>query len=154
MFVEQKKPPYEVVVTVDVAVLRQHYRGLELLLIKRGRGACIGQWALPGGKLDEKDQTLRAAAVREVREETGLELATLDQLAAFGDRDRDPRGRYVSILYVASVAFPESLRARSGDDAAAIAWFPISDLPAPLAFDHDALIRGVLRCIPEEVLNG
>jgi 8-oxo-dGTP diphosphatase len=132
----------QIVLTVDVAVLRLGQSGPELLLIQRGKQPYQGQWALPGGKVNAGDPTLEYAAHREVYEETGLSLASLYQLGTFGDMGRDPRGRYVSVLYAGSVE-PHAL-VSAGDDAACAAWFPITSLPLPLAFDHDQLVHQVL----------
>ncbi|GCE31524.1 hypothetical protein KDA_70080 [Dictyobacter alpinus] len=129
-----------VIVTVDVFVLRQTSRGLQVLLIQRGKEPYAGQWALPGGKLDEHDLTLEDAACREVHEETGIVLDSLVQVATFGNVDRDPRGRYVSVLYAASVPPESVMYTHAGDDAMNAAWFPFDTWPTPLAFDHDALV--------------
>jgi 8-oxo-dGTP diphosphatase len=126
--------------TVDVAVVTLEDRP-RVLLIQRKAEPFKGKWALPGGFVDEYER-LNDAARRELREETGLELTDLQQLHTFGDPGRDPRGWTVSVAYVARVR-PEESQAFAGDDAAALSWFPLDDLP-PLAFDHTAIL-GLVR---------
>ena len=137
------------IVTVDVIVVRSLQRGPEILLIQRGNPPFQGLWALPGGKLDDGDATLEGAAVRELREETGLVLPSvlrLKQLGAFGDRGRDPRpGRLVSVVFYAPIIhLPRwqvmNSQVRAGDDAADARWFSVYEYP-PLAFDHQSIVE-------------
>ena len=89
--------------------------------------------------MDENERLIDAAR-RELKEETGLDLADLEQLHTFGDPGRDPRGWTVSVVYLAR-AVPELLQPRAADDADEVGWFPLAD-PPPLAFDHaDVLAR-------------
>lgn len=124
-------------VTTDAAVFGRHAGGVDLLLIQRGEPPFRGSWALPGGFI-EIDEELEAAALRELQEETGLRLAGMRQVGAFGAVDRDPRHRTISIVFYAVVdrdAHPPT----AGDDAHAVAWHPLNGLPA-LAFDHDQVV--------------
>jgi len=124
-------------VTADVVLFGRGRSGLEVLLIQRGHARFAGSWALPGGFV-ELDEPLERAARRELAEETGLEVGPLEQLGAYGDPGRDPRGHVVTIAYVGLVeAAARSPRAAS--DAAGSAWYPVDALP-PLAFDHDRII--------------
>lgn len=91
---------------------------------------------MPGGFLD-MEETLDAAATRELEEETGLAGIPLKQFYTFGDPGRDPRGRSISVAFYGFIPLPTPLGA--ADDAAEAAWFPVSDLP-PVAFDHDKII--------------
>ncbi|HRT31038.1 MAG TPA: NUDIX hydrolase, partial [Anaerolineae bacterium] len=84
--------------TVDIALARPGPRGPEVLLIQRGHPPFKGAWALPGGFVEE-GETLEQAARRELQEETGLTDLPLQQLAAFGDPGRDPRGWTVSVVF-------------------------------------------------------
>jgi 8-oxo-dGTP diphosphatase len=122
--------------TADVVAIDPDGR---VLLIERGWDPFEGYSALPGGHVDP-GETSRAAAVRELLEETGVEV-TKDDLTLIGvydAADRDPRGRYISAAYLARV--PAGTRAVAGDDARAADWFPLDALP-PLAFDHEDILR-------------
>ncbi|MEU0660265.1 NUDIX hydrolase [Streptomyces lavendulocolor] len=109
-----------------------------VLLIKRGWEPFVGQWALPGGHVDQ-GETSRAAAARELAEEAGVYAMEeeLEPVGTFDRPDRDPRGRYVTVAYRLTVLPGTNVEA--GDDAAAVEWWPLSDLP-PLAFDHGDII--------------
>lgn len=131
-------------VTVDLVVISRERRP-RVLLIRRGHEPFAGMWAIPGGFVD-MDESLEAAAKRELKEEAGVTVKELEQLAAFGDPKRDPRGRTISVVYLARVD-PKKLKPKAGDDAAEVAWHPLEKLP-PLAFDHAeilALARQRLR---------
>jgi 8-oxo-dGTP diphosphatase len=132
-------------VAVDLVVTRllagQSGKIRELLLIQRGQDPFAGCWALPGGFL-EMEETLEAAAARELREETGVRVRRLVPLGAFSEVDRDPRGRVISFAYWSEVA--RTTGQRAGDDASAAAWFPVAKLPK-LAFDHSRIIAAAGR---------
>lgn len=108
-----------------------------MLLIKRAAPPFEGSWALPGGFV-EPDESLEAAARRELLEETGIRADALEQLHCFGDPGRDPRERVISVAYVAWVN-TGSTRVRAGSDAADADWFRVTDLPT-LAFDHERIV--------------
>jgi len=113
---------------------------LEVLLIKRGAHPFMGTWALPGGFL-QPNETLEQAAYRELREETGVSNAYLEQLYTFSDPARDPRTWVVSCAYMALVNH-ENITLKAGDDASDAAWFEVSRLAdaGDLAFDHATII--------------
>ncbi|HXK41222.1 MAG TPA: NUDIX hydrolase [Anaerolineae bacterium] len=126
--------------TVDIALARPGPRGPEVLLIQRGHPPFEGAWALPGGFVEE-GETLEQAARRELQEETGLTDLPLQQLAAFGDPGRDPRGWTVSVVFWSWLGEAGTgVQPRAGDDAAAAAWAPLAALP-PLAFDHARILE-------------
>src|SRR4051794_30625140 len=108
-------------VTVDIILVTREPRP-HVLLIKRKADPFAGRWAFPGGFI-EMDETLEGSARRELREETGVEAADLVQLHAFGDPGRDPRGRTISVAYLARV-HREQVHPKAGDDAAEAGWFP------------------------------
>ena len=125
-------------VTVDIVIVTKETKP-RVLLIRRKHPPFQGHWALPGGFID-MDESLEESARRELAEETGVRTGKLVQLATFGDPGRDPRGRTVSIVYLAQVD-PRQVKPRAADDAAEVAWFPLQR-PPTLAFDH----RRILAC--------
>jgi 8-oxo-dGTP diphosphatase len=125
-------------VTVDTLGFAIHDGVLEVLLIKRKFDPFKSCWALPGGFILDTDETLDAAAARELYEETNVANVYLEQLYTFGDRGRDPRGRVVSAAYLALLR-QEELELRASTDASGVAWWPVNDLPE-LAFDHKRII--------------
>lgn len=133
-------------VACDVAILRFSEGELEVLLIERGHDPYQGYWAFPGGFVDI-DESLEAAAAREVEEETGITGLSLVRLGAYGDPDRDPRTRVISSVYIALVR-PESVRPRAGDDARNTGWHPVAD-PPELAFDHARILSDVRNRLRE-----
>ncbi len=106
-----------------------------LPLVRRIREPFDGAWALPGGPLGAAE-SLAAAASRSLAETTGLAPRYLEQLYAFGETDRSPDGRVVSIVYWALVDSAEAHRALVGQN---VRWFPADRLPR-LAFDHNAIV--------------
>jgi len=131
-------------VTVDLVVLTIRDGVLNALLIRRGIPPYKGRWALPGGfVLDDED--LPAAAERELREDTGVATAAghLEQLRTYGGPRRDPRGRVVSVAYLALL--PDLPAPTAGSDAAGAHWRAVDGVQR-LAFDHDEILRdGVER---------
>jgi len=121
---------------VAAAVVLNEIR--EVLLIKRKHWPFEGAWAIPGGFV-EMDETLEAAAKRELQEETGLSDLYLEQLYTFGDPGRDPRGRTITVTYFA-VVHAGAVNPQAADDAADVGWWSIYHLP-PLAFDHDKILQ-------------
>ncbi len=126
--------------TADCVVTRP---GGDLLLVRRGNEPYKGCWALPGGFM-EMDETIEHCAVRELEEETGLQVAEADLrlIGIYSAPDRDPRGRTVTAAY--AVALADDRQAQAGDDAAEIRWWPRTALP-PLAFDHARIIADAIQ---------
>lgn len=133
---------------VDCVVFGLGERTLELLLVERDLEPFAGRWALPGGFV-RVDESIDAAARRELAEEAGVSPGVLEQLRAFGEVDRDPRERVVSIAHWALVR-GERHRPRASTDARAARWFPLDDRP-PLAFDHDAIVAAAVERLRVEV---
>lgn len=140
-------PPERYYVTVDaVAIAPSPGEGRSVLLIRRGHEPFAGSWALPGGFVDP-DEDLEQAARRELIEETGVSAPAMHQIGAFGDPDRDPRGRAISVAFLA--VFASAPAARAGDDAADAQWFPIDRIPKKLAFDHAAILAAGISLLED-----
>ncbi|KRV51446.1 DNA hydrolase [Wenjunlia vitaminophila] len=149
-------PPFAVTVDLVVLTVREHV--LSALVVRRGEPPFQGRWALPGGFV-RADEDLAAAAARELAEETGLRAqspgssggpgAHLEQLATFGDPQRDPRMRVVSVAHL--VLAPDLPAPRAGGDARSARWAQVGELlgsgdGSALAFDHaQILAEGVER---------
>jgi 8-oxo-dGTP diphosphatase len=128
--------------TVDCVVFGFDEGDLKVLLIERDLEPFAGRWALPGGFV-HVDESLDEAALRELREETGVSRVYLEQVYTFGRPDRDPRERVVSVAYYALVKL--SLHSvKAATDARNAAWFDVSDLPK-LAFDHEQIVEVALQ---------
>ncbi|HEY5669390.1 MAG TPA: NUDIX hydrolase, partial [Anaerolineales bacterium] len=95
--------------TVDIVIFTLRENRLQVLLIRRANQPFAGYWALPGGFV-QVDESLEDAAARELSEETGIEQAYLEQLYTYGDPERDPRGRVVSVAYFALIPADASVR--------------------------------------------
>ncbi|QEO10275.1 NUDIX hydrolase [Protaetiibacter larvae] len=108
---------------------------LSIPLVRRTREPFEGHWALPGGGADAAE-SLDATAARTLEETTGLTPAYLEQLYCFGEPDRSPSGRVVSIVYWALVRGDEAEQATIDEN---VAWFPADELPR-LAFDHNLIV--------------
>lgn len=115
-------------------------------------------YALPGGFVDEGEQ-IEHAAIREMKEETGLDVRLTGLLGVYSRPGRDPRSHTASTVYVGAAVNPESLQA--GDDAATAAWHKLDDLPEPIVFDHSRIIddfkdvlAGKRHLAPIEPLDG
>lgn len=136
-------------VTVDAVVfgVRLDDAELRVLLVKRGDDPFKGRWALPGGFVNVRDdgsqgESLEAAVERELREETALRIAYLEQLATFGTPGRDPRGRVISVAHFGLVLMDEH-SPMGGDDADEARWF-YAEEAKNLAFDHDEILSAAL----------
>jgi 8-oxo-dGTP diphosphatase len=123
-------------VTADGIVLK----GNKILLIRRGKDPFKGAYALPGGFM-EYGEKAEHCAMREVREETGIDTETVGLVGVYSDPDRDPRGHFVTAVYHMK---PIGGRLRAGDDAQAAEWVPLDDLPE-FAFDHGSIVKDFLR---------
>jgi 8-oxo-dGTP diphosphatase len=129
-------------VTVDIVIFTIQSEELKVLLVKRGIPPFKGQLALPGGFVHE-DESLDEAAMRELREETGVSDVYLEQLYSFGEPGRDPRERIITVAYYALISADRSQLA-AGTDTTEAAWWPVSKLPA-LAFDHRKILDYALE---------
>jgi 8-oxo-dGTP diphosphatase len=136
---------------------------LAILLIQRKGPPFKGAWALPGGFVNE-DEGLERAAARELMEETGITGVPLEQLGAFGEPGRDPRGHVVTVAFYSFVV--ADTQPVAAGDAAAAAWHPLRALPLPswgarppvksglkLAFDHAQIIEAARRRLQERLVD-
>lgn len=143
-------PPFAV--TVDIVVFTRIEGRLKVVLVERANDPYKGTWALPGGFVDP-DEDLASAASRELQEETGLDpghTTHLTQFGAYGDPDRDPRMRVVTVAYWAFA--PEGVSPQGGSDAAAAELVDVSQVladPTRLAFDHHVILSDAVAALRE-----
>ncbi len=127
------QPPRGPAPTVDALIERDG----QIVLVHR-RFEPIG-WALPGGFVDPGEK-VGDAAVREAKEETGLDITLGALLHVYSDPRRDPRRPTLSVVFTATATGTIA----AGDDAADARWFPLDSLPSPVVFDHAAIIADYL----------
>ncbi len=147
-------------VAVDIVALTVLDADQKLLLVKRGDPPWAGELALPGGFVRcgdgvvDQGEDIDDAAARELAEETHLPRGSvrLRQLGVWGEPQRDPRTRVVSIAYVGVVRPELAAYARAGTDAAHAVWLSTSELPrVHLAFDHDQIVARGLAQVRRDV---
>jgi 8-oxo-dGTP diphosphatase len=129
--------------TVDVVIFTLRENRLHVLLVKRVEEPYSGMWALPGGFV-RMEESLEEAVCREMEEETSLKQAYFEQLFTYGDPQRDPRGRVVTVAYFALIPSDSPVCAEGGRDSSQAGWFPLENLPH-LAFDHADILSYALR---------
>jgi 8-oxo-dGTP diphosphatase len=143
-------------VTVDAVVFSMRTDGLVVLLVRRKLEPFKGQLALPGGFVNANEKLKRACA-RELEQKTALSGVRLQELGAFGDPGRDPRGHTVSIVYFGFV-LAEGTPLRAGNDSAEAGWHLLSDIfpkkgskkkPSALAFDHREIVSNAYQRLLE-----
>lgn len=125
-------------VAVDLLVFTIKDDKLQVVLVKRGLEPFKGGWALPGGFV-RIDESVDTAAKRELAEETGLRDVYLEQLFTFGEVNRDPRDRVITISYFALTPYAK-ITLEAATDVTEAKLFPVSMLPE-LAFDHREIIQ-------------
>lgn len=133
-------------VTTDCVIFGFDGNQLQVLLIERGIEPYKGRWAFPGGFLN-MEESAEEGALRELKEETGLTGAYIEQFHTFTDPNREPRERVITIAYYALVRIQE---VKGGDDAAKAQWFALDEVPQ-LAFDHDLILRRALKRLRERI---
>lgn len=129
--------------TVDIVVFTLREDHLQVLLIQRAEPPFLNMWALPGGFV-RPDESLEEAAARELNEETGIRQVYLEQLYTYGDPQRDPRGRVVTVAYFALIPADAQIHPEGGTDTSQARWFCIETTP-PLAFDHQDILTYAIR---------
>jgi len=129
-------------VTVDIVIFTIQQKELKVLLVKRGIKPFENFWALPGG-FTKMQESLDEAAKRELLEETGVKDLYLEQLYTFGEPKRDPRGRVITVTYLALIE-SDNINLKPSTDVLEAKWFSINELPK-LAFDHDKILSYALK---------
>ncbi|UYZ84137.1 NUDIX hydrolase [Entomomonas sp. E2T0] len=143
-------------VTVDIAIFTVKDDKLQVLLVKRPNDEqepFANCWALPGGFLDVTiDQDLNACALRKLKEKTNVNSPYLEQVGAWGSKDRDPRGWSVTHVYFALLS-ADKVILQQGGNAAEVAWFPITNdnIQKQLAFDHNELLSNAIQRLQAKV---
>lgn len=135
-------------ITIDCTIFGFEKGQLEVLLVKHAKGISKGKWGLPGGWIQEKE-SIDAAANRLLRELTGLENIFLEQLKAFGEPDRFPLGRVITVGYYALVK-REDYSVKAGFTASEAKWFNINDVPG-LIYDHNEILEYSLENLRKKV---
>jgi 8-oxo-dGTP diphosphatase len=133
-------------VTADCIVITKEPEP-KVLLIQRGFDPYKGCWAFPGGFMN-MDETTEECVLRELEEETGLRLSKVQQIGTYSKVDRDPRGRTITVAYLAIIDEPIAVTGQ--DDAAKAEWWPVSDLPH-LAFDHYDIMQDAIKLYRQTV---
>ena len=129
-------------IAVDVVLFTIQDGTLKVLLVKRQRAPYQGSWALPGGLVGD-DESVDAAALRELQEETNIGNIYLEQLYTFGDLVRDPRGRVITVAYYALVNW-QQFQLKVHHRVSEANWFAVKRLPE-LAFDHKRIVDYALE---------
>lgn len=129
-------------VTVDVILFTIEDARAKVLLVQRNLPPFEGSWALPGGFV-RMEESLDEAARRELKEEAGVSVRFLEQLYTFGEVDRDPARRAITVTYFALIDSTK-MAPSAGTDASSVGWYPVDALP-PLAFDHARIVRYALE---------
>lgn len=130
-----------VIATVDIIIVTEDKS--KILLIKRGKEPWKDCWAFPGGRIEQKDDDILAAACRELKEETQLANIPLKYIKTIGNNKRDPRGFCITNIFMGKVAkIPSNIRA--GDDAVDYDWFDLDNLP-DMAFDHKGIMEEIIN---------
>ncbi len=147
-----RKKIQDIQVTVDAIVFGySKEEGVSVLLIKRKYDPFKGSWAIPGGFVMD-DESLEEAVKRELYEETGVKINYLEQLYTFGEPNRDPRKRIVSVAYFGVVNSSQFNELEGSTDAEEAVWFNIKKLPK-LAFDHKVILKVAIERLRNKVLN-
>ncbi len=131
----------DIAITTDAVIFAEEKGALYLLLIKRKNEPYQGQWALPGGFLEE-DELLKTGCLRELQEETGLELEHVERVGIYDAIQRDPRGRTLSVAFTTKLSQREPIK--GSDDAAEAKWVLLKDVEE-IAFDHGQIIEEALE---------
>lgn len=136
------KHPGKVLATVDSIIIADCELGKKVLLIKRGKNPYKDCWAFPGGRIEQKDENILAAAYRELKEETNLINVNLEYFKTIGNSSRDPRGFCLTNVFIGKLEKIPEIGIKAGDDAVDYEWFDLNNLP-DMAFDHKEILLSI-----------
>ena len=136
-------------VTTDTLVFRAGKECIEVLLIKRKKEPYKDFWALPGGFLEIEETPLEGAR-RELKEETNLVIDVLKEVGTFGEIDRDPRGRTITIVFYTFINNHSQI-AKASTDVTEVRWFAVKDIPE-MAFDHSEIFKEALLKLKSHII--
>lgn len=125
-------------VTVDLVIFTVNDDMLKVMLVKRAEGPFADGWSLPGGFL-KVNESLEEAALRVLKEKAGVENVYVEQLYTFGDPERDPRARVITVTYFALIPWKDLIQSPSSK-VSDLMWAPVNHLPK-LAFDHREIVE-------------
>jgi 8-oxo-dGTP diphosphatase len=136
-------PEYEQpAVTIDLVLFTVNTGLLKVMLVRRAEEPFAGCWSIPGGFL-RAGESLEEAALRVLKEKTGVENVYLEQLYTFGRPDRDPRARVITVTYIALIPWQHLVQPESSK-VADLSWISIDRLPR-LAFDHKEILSYAVK---------
>ncbi|NHZ99269.1 NUDIX domain-containing protein [Massilia sp. CCM 8734] len=139
--------------SVDLVIFTVREQALQVLLVHRGAHPAKGQWALPGGFIDiRNDPDLDGTALRKLREKTGVTAPYLEQLQGFGSSTRDPRGWSATFAYFALIG-SSHIELQHGAGADAASWHPVgaTGVDMDLAFDHGVILATAVQRLRNKV---
>ncbi len=134
--------------SIDCLIFGFKKSELDILLVQHGEGISKGKWALPGGWI-KYDEGMDEAAIRILKDLTGVSNIYLEQLEAFGNVNRYPTKRVITISYYALIK-PENYTLHPGFTAADAKWFKISDVPK-LPYDHTKILNQGLKYLKHKL---
>jgi 8-oxo-dGTP diphosphatase len=137
-YAEYEKPA----VTVDLVIFTVIDDLLKIMLVRRAENPFADCWSIPGGFL-KTGESLEAAALRVLREKTGMQNVYMEQLYTFGEPDRDPRTRVITVTYFALIPWKNLAKPESAK-VAGLTWVPVDHLPK-LAFDHKDIVQYAIQ---------
>jgi 8-oxo-dGTP diphosphatase len=134
--------------SVDCVIFGFEDGSLKVLLYKRPMQPCLGMWALPGGFI-RYDENIDAASSRVLEERTGVKGVFMEQLGAFGEVDRYPEGRVITVVYYALIK-PGQYKTNPASNGNGPQWFSVKSLPET-PFDHPVIIERALVRLRSQV---
>jgi 8-oxo-dGTP diphosphatase len=136
-------------VTVDLVIFTVNEEKLKVLLVKRAKEPFVGFWSIPGGFL-KLGESLEGAAIRVMKEKTGVKEVYLEQLYTFGKPDRDPRTRVITVTYFALIPWQNLIQPES-NKVTDLTWYAADQLPPQLAFDHQEILNYAINRLRAKV---